>query len=112
MPALLNSRSMRPKRSIAAATAALTAASSRTSATAIRHAAPAASHSRRERLELGRGAHAVAGVRERRGDVERGDVVAVGRERERHRAALAVRGAGDEGDRALAHAVAPRYGSR
>ena len=112
MPALLNSRSMRPKRSMAASTAALTAASSRTSATAIRHAAPCRLALGCERLELGRGAHPVAGVRERRGDVERGDVVAGGGERERHRAALAVRGAGDEGDRALAHASAPRYGSR
>ena len=65
-----------------------------------------------ERLELGRGAHAVAGVLERRRDVERDDVVAGGGERERHRAALAVGGAGDERDRALAHASAPRYGSR
>ena len=35
MPALLKSRSIRPKRSIAESTAALTAASSRTSATAV-----------------------------------------------------------------------------
>ena len=65
-----------------------------------------------QRLQLGRGAHPVAGVVERGGDVERRHVIALLGERERHRAALAVGGAGDEGDGALAHAGAPRYGSR
>ena len=99
---------MRPKRSIVFSTAALTAASSRTSATSVRAALDLLS----QRLELRRGAHPVAGVVERRCDVERGDVVAVGCERERHRAPLPVGGAGDEGDGPVAHAAAPRYGSR
>ena len=98
---------MRPKRSIVFSTAALTAASSRTSATSVRRADLLL-----ERLELRRGAHPVAGVVERLRDVERGDVVAVLCERERHRAPLPVGGAGDEGDGPVAHAAAPRYGSR
>jgi hypothetical protein len=45
IPALLNSTSMRPKRSTAAATAAVTAASSRTSPASARQALPTRSHS-------------------------------------------------------------------
>ena len=57
---------------------------------------------RPQRVQLLGRAHRVRRVGERRGDVQRDDVVAVLRQRERRRAALAVGGAGDEGD---AHAA-------
>src|SRR4029079_18306046 len=75
-------------------------------------------HLRFERAQLVARAHAVAGVGERLRDVERGDVRASPRERERRGAALAVRGARDERDLALQLAVAHarpsalRYGHR
>jgi hypothetical protein len=94
MPALLKRTSIRPKRAIAASTAAVTAASH------VRDDRQAAlAELRCERVELRGRPHRVTGIRERRCDVERDDVVALLRERERRRTPLPVRGAGDERDR-------------
>ena len=102
---------MRPKRSIAAATPSRTAASSRTSAWAVTHAAPSGSSSAARTAELVLRGHRVAGVLELLRDVEADDVVALAREGERGDPPLTASSTGDEGDRP--HATCSlRYGSR
>ena len=78
MPALLKSTSMRPKRSTAAVDAGRRPRRRRARRRAtVRHARPSASTSARSESSSSVDAHRVAGIRERRGDVERDDVVAV-----------------------------------